>query len=353
MQWENEQPTPVPRSSDAVQSTPDEELLGTSYELYSEVWQSIKEYHVKHQIPPPTSSGNAKTELMKQRNAAGRTFKPGCKTGESLKTVCSMHAKCQYYSHHAFTAKAGQMWYCKGWKPHSEDCSRATKTQANKHKKLKKAATEAEVLVQDATEMYTKHKTHKNKVSLHEAEKVLKARLVDLPDSEDCEILENMPKCHTAYMAPKKAAALVVHLYQVGKVPSVTAIRNELQHHVPGLLSDDYIQRVKTQAVTLYGAREMQSLQMMPRLIEALRKKGHVVTMDAQKMEEMKADVAVCLNTEWTRRQMFDSSLPDCQLTADDVMDLDQVISDTCPVVYNNFWSLGINRKMKLDKHPT
>ena len=125
--------------------------------------------------------------------------------------------------------------------------------------------------------------------------------------------------------------------------------------NVPGTLDDDYLQRVKKAAAKLYQAREMQSLQMMPRVIEALRKKGHLVKMDAKQMDEMKADVAGCLNTEWKRRQTFDSSLPDCVLSPDGVTELDQVDGGICPIVYKLqqlYWSLGINRRHRIVQAP-
>ena len=354
MQWEKDQFVRLPRSADAIAGTEDSALIGGNFTLYAEVWLGIKEYHIKHAVPPPTSSGSRTSDIMVQRNLIGQTFKPGCKTGESLKTVCSMHADCGYYSHHVFAARGEQRWICKGWAPHTKDCSKVTKTKSNEHKMLKKAAQEAEAVEGDAAKAWKKHKTHKNKVSMDEAARLSKAMAKELPDSDDsdCIILDNLPKCHTSYITPADAAQLVVHLYRIGTVPSVKSVRNELFNHVPGVLDDDYLQRVKTAAAKLYQAREMQSLQMMPRVIEALRKKGHSVKMDAKPLEEMKVDVAGCLNTEWKRRQMFDSTLPDCELTPDDVMELDQLDNDMCPIVYNGYWSLGINRRHRIAQAP-
>ena len=172
---------------------------------------------------------------MVQRELVGQTFKLGCKTGESLKSVCSMHADSGYYSHHVFAARSEQRWICKGWAPHTQDCSKVTKKKSNDHKKLKKAAQEAEAVVGDATKAYQKHKTHKNKVSMDEAAKLsnCKAMADDLPDSDDsdCIILDSLPKCHTSYIAPADAARLVVHLYRIGTVPEVISVRNELMNH--------------------------------------------------------------------------------------------------------------------------
>jgi len=99
MQWEKDQFVRLPRSADAIAGTEDSALIGSNCTLYAEVRLGIKEYHIKHAVPPPTSSASRTSDIMVQRNLAGQTFKPGCKTGESLKTVCSMHPDCGYFSH--------------------------------------------------------------------------------------------------------------------------------------------------------------------------------------------------------------------------------------------------------------
>ena len=120
---------------------------------------------------------------------------------------------------------------------------------------------------------------------MDEAAKLSKAMADDLLDSDDsdCITLDSLQKCHTSCIAPADAARLVVHLYRIGTVLEVISIRDELLNHVPGTLDGDYLQRVKTTAAELYQAREMQSLQMVPRVIEALRKEGHLAKMDAKK----------------------------------------------------------------------
>merc|ERR1712166_1603851 len=56
MQWEKDQFVRLPRSADAIAGTEDSALIGGNFTLYAEVCLGIKEYHIKHAVPPPTST---------------------------------------------------------------------------------------------------------------------------------------------------------------------------------------------------------------------------------------------------------------------------------------------------------
>lgn len=55
---------------------------------------------------------------------------PGSQPGESYKTCCSMHADCSYQQHH-YRSMRTSLWEPRSFRPHSKDCTRVTKEQAN------------------------------------------------------------------------------------------------------------------------------------------------------------------------------------------------------------------------------
>jgi len=164
------------------------------------------------------------------------------------------------------------LWEPRSFRPHSKDCTRVTKEQANVQKKKQKELDQTVQLLDETKTKYNKHKTAKNKHSMNEATRILRAAKDAMPDSDDSDVqvLAQMPNVHTASLKPKEAAKLVVHLYRIGKEPSPPDVRSALAHHVIGDLPGHYIQRVKDAAEILYKAREMQSLQMMPRCTPSL-----------------------------------------------------------------------------------
>ena len=66
------------RGIESIKKATDAELMQSSHTLLQDLKTSISEYHIKHNVPPPTSSGNRASNIIIQRKAAGQVSSNHC-----------------------------------------------------------------------------------------------------------------------------------------------------------------------------------------------------------------------------------------------------------------------------------
>ena len=81
-----------------------------------------------------------------------------------------------------------QLWEPRSFIPHSKNCTRVTKENANAQKKKQKQFGETVQLVADTKAKYSKHKSSKNKHSMDEATRMHRLAKETMPDSDDSDV---------------------------------------------------------------------------------------------------------------------------------------------------------------------
>jgi hypothetical protein len=320
------------RSAEALHTVADDDLLGADTDTQPEFKVLVAEYHVKHNLPPPTSSGNTKGTIYTKRKTmyeemeakepmkfvpakkGGLGFTktmPKCQGGEAACFVCNMDPHCEFYAKQQWSNKAGKHKSL-GWHAHTCEKDRSDKLQLNKYVRDTVKLEVAKSDLASSSERHSKHKTVKNSHALDEAKANVEWFATQLEmDPEEVEWMESRGKPQTNTLKPMRAAEKIAHLYSPGHTnPTSKTIRSILCNEVNQKMDDNYISSVKKAGKEAYRQKCNLDLGIFPRYIEACRKKGHRASMSALPLEKMREDIAILLNEEWARRMEEDPSLP-------------------------------------------